>query len=398
MNQNNTSRTILSFIILSVIVHGLIAYMITQTNPNKRNIQIVELADQTKLNNKSNNQIKKQASPTKPKRQKRLADKKPRRKKTPRITSQKLANKSTPVKPVSQKKTNQKPKEKILPTLPDHPLAETKNSHKITASDKSSKIDLGSIKQSDESDPDKSMPVAIQELPLVTKSQEQNSSDDLQQEEVSISQKKLSETPITNLSEADLSESDLLEAESSKSRLSDMDSFESENKESQLESVSGRSGNNLQHEGGLLDSDSVPPAKSLGEASQALSKGQHPTYQINQIHVIRPTSFKYPQISRHLKEEGSATLRMFFNEEGYPQKIDLVKSTGSAHLDKAAMNGASTLRFKPLGHAFIYELPVRFRLDLSDQQLNQRFDQSTSPKISGNGVGKFKTKAQSLSP
>lgn len=385
MDQNNTSKTILGFIILSIIVHGLIAYVIIQTNTNKSNqdIQVVELADQTKLNNKSNNQIKKQAKPVKPKRQNRIADKKPSRKKP-------VSNKTIPNRPISQKKINQKRKDKVLPTLPDLPPVEAKYSKtetlkkdSIAASDENSKINIDPMTQQDKPVPDKSlsdtsMP-AIQELPKVTDSQEQNNSDDAQQEEVSTPQEL---PPITDLSDTDPSGTDSSEIEEEASR---------------LEGVSGKQNYSSQDKG-LLDDNTVPSSNSLGAVSQALSKGQYPTYQINQINMIRPTSFKYPQISRRLKEEGSATLRMIFNEKGHPQKIDLVKSTGSIHLDKAAIDGAGTLRFKPLGHAFIYEFPVRFQLDFSDQQLNQQFDSSIPSNASESDIGKLKTKAQSLSP
>ena len=378
MDQNNTNKTILGFIILSIIVHGLIAYVITQTNTNKSNqdIQVVELANQTNLNNKSNNQIKKQAIPPK-KSKKRTADKR-HPKKTPRKKLQ--VNKPT------LKKTNQTRQEKVLPTLPDLPPVEAKYSKtetskkdSIVVSDENSKINLDPITQKDKSIPDEyipdkpvsdtSMSMALQELPKATDSQ--NISDDLQ-EEVSTIQKELPKTSFTDLSGI-------------------------EDEVSQLESVSGKQNYSPQDKG-LLDDNTVPSSNSLGAVSQALSKGQYPTYQINQIHVIRPTSFKYPQASRRLKEEGNATLRMIFNEKGHPQKIDLVKSTGSIHLDKAALDGASTLRFKPLGHAFIYEFPVRFQLDFSDQQLNQQFDSFNPSNASENNIGKFKTKAQSLSP
>lgn len=111
-------------------------------------------------------------------------------------------------------------------------------------------------------------------------------------------------------------------------------------------------------------------SQSSGGSGQALGGKDIPVYQKKQLDMIRPSSITYPKISRQRKEVGTAKLRVVFNANGIPQQTILVKSTGSRSLDQAAINGIKTLRFKPLGHAFIYEVPVHFQLEFNDQQLN----------------------------
>ena len=350
MDHKNTSRAIMAFVVLSVIVHGIIAYVIVKTNNDEQIIEPIELVDQNELNRKPEYQKP-------PAQKKQVARKKPRVKKqrveTPRVETSDVETSKVESEALSQKKAEEK---EVLSGLPDAPLnTESSNDEStVSVSDENSEVVIdaaediasqtGTSSQKKEgvvedsagdgqkSGASGSDSVAIQELKTVTE---------------------LAEQPTGEAQAAD--KSNVASKEKSTSTSSD--------------------------------------AVSVKKAQVSKSTKDGPIYRVNQVSVIRPTSFKYPQVSRRLKEEGTATLRLFFDKSGSPQKVELLKSTGSTRLDDAARQGASTLRLKSLGHAFIYELPVRFQLDFTDQQLNESID-FLAPKTS-DGLGKFKSKAQS---
>ena len=353
MDHKDTSKAIVAFVVLSVIVHGIIAYVIVKTNDDEQIIEPIELADQNELN--QNPEYQKLPAPKKP-----VARKKPRIKKqrvekpaveVPRVEAPRAeappvetadVEKSSAEDEAVSQKTAESEKE-VLSDLPDTPLAEESDVVVDTAGDeKASEVDgsggavAGGVVDSSDggTSSGESDAAAIQELKKVTEVAEEQSVSEAQVESKAAS----GQEAITDSAEISAKKSQALKPN---------------------------------------------PQKKYGA-----------TYRVNQVQVIRPTNFRYPQVSRRLKEEGTAILRLFFNKNGSPQKIELVKSTGSIRLDDAARQGASTLRLKSLGHAFIYELPVRFQLDFTDQQLNESID-FLAPNTAGEGLGKFRSKAQS---
>ena len=332
MDHNNTNKAIVAFVILSVIVHGIIAYVIVKTNNDEQNIESIELVDQDELNQKPEYK----APPT-PK--KRIARRKPRvetpRVETPRVEKQVVETSSDEEKEaLSQKETNSE--EEVLPDLPETPLAEESDIVVDASENEVSAIEgasggegnvSGNSDGESSSGANGSDAAAIQEL------------------------KKVAEIVEQSTGEAQAGDSSNVVSEQS-------------------------------------SADAISDQKSQASKPGIQKEDGRKTYRVDRVEVVRPTSFKYPQVSRRLKEEGTAILRMFFDKNGNPQKIELVKSTGSIRLDDAARQGASTLRLKSLGYTFIYELPVRFQLDFTDQQLNNSIDFSDS-------LGKFKSQAQS---
>ena len=351
MDHKNTNRAIMAFVILSVIAHGIIAYVIVKTNDDKQKLEPIEIVNQDELNQKP--EYKKPVAP-----KKRIARKKPRvetpRVETPRVETPRVETPKVETETLSQKKAEEK---EILHGLPDTPLntESSNNEPTVSVSNESPKaVDAAAVEETtskaDISSEGKesvaegsgqgsgasgSDSVAIQELKTVTEVAEQSAS---------------------------------------KAQAKDKSNVEG-GKNSGTGSFGGVS------------------AQKPQTPKPASQKKHGPTYRMDQVHVIRPTNFRYPQASRRLKEEGTAILRMFFDKNGNPQKIELIKSSGSLQLDDAARQGARTLRLKSLGYAFIYELPVRFQLDFTDQQLNESID-FLAPNNSREGLGKFKSKAQ----
>lgn len=56
---------------------------------------------------------------------------------------------------------------------------------------------------------------------------------------------------------------------------------------------------------------------------------------------------RYPLAARRAGEQGTVTLKVLVTREGLPARVDLEKSSGSAHLDHAALEAVKTWRFVP---------------------------------------------------
>ena len=370
MDHKNTNRAIMTFVILSVIVHGLIAYVIVKTNDNEQNIESIEIIGQDEIDQQAEYQ-----EPPAPK--KRIARKKQRikpppvkkqrvetqRVETPRVETQRVETQRVETPRVESGALSQKNAEPqkdssgtgspgtdagVLSDLPEAPLdTESSDSSdggspvavfdedsKIVVDDNAeavaSEVEKSSGEEGSVASGNKSGSAAIQELKKVT----------------------------------DIAEQSAAQAGNNSNVVSE----QSSNTDSSGADSSGAASANAGNVASVQKQQTSKPAVGLK------SKKQGPTYRVNQVHVVRPTSFKYPEASRRLKEEGTGILRMFFDKSGQPRKIEVLKSTGSRRLDNAARQGASTLLLKSLGYSFIYELPVRFQLDFTDQQLNQSID------------------------
>lgn len=62
---------------------------------------------------------------------------------------------------------------------------------------------------------------------------------------------------------------------------------------------------------------------------------------------LRNPAPAYPMAARRAGEQGTVMLRVLVTTEGLPARVDLQKSSGSAHLDRAAIETVKGWRFKP---------------------------------------------------
>ena len=62
---------------------------------------------------------------------------------------------------------------------------------------------------------------------------------------------------------------------------------------------------------------------------------------------LRNPAPTYPMAARRAGEQGTVMLRVLVTTEGLPARVDLQKSSGSAHLDRAAIETVKGWRFKP---------------------------------------------------
>jgi len=108
----------------------------------------------------------------------------------------------------------------------------------------------------------------------------------------------------------------------------------------------------------------VPPPVPAEEDSQPaiLGKSEAPLFQraeksreagaeIATLNVtpayLRNPGPRYPDAARRAGEQGTVTLRVLVTREGLPARVTVEKSSGSAHLDHAALEAVKAWRFTP---------------------------------------------------
>jgi protein TonB len=107
---------------------------------------------------------------------------------------------------------------------------------------------------------------------------------------------------------------------------------------------------------------------SKSSASTGIDAGP---VELNQlIMVYRPdTEVFYPRLSKDIGEQGVVGVRLFINENGEVKTVTVVQSSGYERLDKAALQLASRIRFKPY---LINGIPSRVNAGISIKfQLNR---------------------------
>ncbi|MCW5603498.1 MAG: energy transducer TonB [Burkholderiales bacterium] len=112
----------------------------------------------------------------------------------------------------------------------------------------------------------------------------------------------------------------------------------------------------------------VPAGAASAAVSQPDVAGTRTTSPVfNATYLYNPPP-SYPLVSRRLGEQGTVTLRVLVTREGLPVNIDVERSSGSRHLDRAAMETVRTWRFAPVRkgaqpvEAWVL-VPVAFRLE-----------------------------------
>jgi protein TonB len=83
---------------------------------------------------------------------------------------------------------------------------------------------------------------------------------------------------------------------------------------------------------------------------------------------LRNPAPRYPLAARRFGEQGTVTLRVLVTAEGLPARVDLEKTSGSVHLDSAAIEAVKGWRFTPArrGNEAVEGwvlVPIVFRLE-----------------------------------
>ncbi|HEY5801444.1 MAG TPA: TonB family protein [Burkholderiaceae bacterium] len=83
------------------------------------------------------------------------------------------------------------------------------------------------------------------------------------------------------------------------------------------------------------------------------------------IEYVRPPQPVYPAMSRRLGEQGTVMLRVLVSDQGRPEKVDVLQSSGSVRLDEAARQAVLRAQFKPysdggINLAMYASVPIKF--------------------------------------
>lgn len=120
----------------------------------------------------------------------------------------------------------------------------------------------------------------------------------------------------------------------------------------------------------------VPPVMPLSSESAApkpspappLAAAQAATPPVFNAAYLRNPPPRYPLVARRNGEEGTVTLKVLVNAEGNPASVDVERTSGSRHLDIAALDTVRSWRFVPARRgdraveAWVL-VPIVFRLE-----------------------------------
>jgi protein TonB len=118
---------------------------------------------------------------------------------------------------------------------------------------------------------------------------------------------------------------------------------------------------------------SVPPPASAEahvppmEAKHAAAAAAVVPPAFNAAYLRNPPP-RYPLLARRAGEQGTVTLKVLVTRDGLPARVDVEKTSGSVHLDSAALDAVRSWRFLPARQgaepieAWVL-VPIAFRLE-----------------------------------
>jgi protein TonB len=88
---------------------------------------------------------------------------------------------------------------------------------------------------------------------------------------------------------------------------------------------------------------------------------------ITEVSYLTPPVLLYPRTARRLREEGLVQVRVRVDEQGRPERYVIVRSSGHALLDEAALETVRATRFKPyaengVAQPFWVVMPLLFEI------------------------------------
>lgn len=89
---------------------------------------------------------------------------------------------------------------------------------------------------------------------------------------------------------------------------------------------------------------------------------------ITQVEYLSPPVLVYPLAARRSREQGAVHVRVRVDERGHPDRLVVVRSSGAARLDEAALATVRATRFKPytedgVARPFWVVMPLVFELE-----------------------------------
>ena len=88
---------------------------------------------------------------------------------------------------------------------------------------------------------------------------------------------------------------------------------------------------------------------------------------ITEVSYLTPPVLLYPRTARRLREEGLVQVRVRVDEQGRPERYVIVRSSGHAQLDEAALETVRATRFRPyaengVAQPFWVVMPLLFEI------------------------------------
>ena len=108
----------------------------------------------------------------------------------------------------------------------------------------------------------------------------------------------------------------------------------------------------------------MPATVAVPRANPSLAAGESMNNQPGYLTNPKPS---YPPEARRRRQQGLVVLNVFITNEGRPQRVEVVQSSGCALLDEAALTAIKQWHFTParVGNMAVssqVEVPVRFKL------------------------------------
>jgi protein TonB len=104
-----------------------------------------------------------------------------------------------------------------------------------------------------------------------------------------------------------------------------------------------------------------PEPQSAPAAAEVTPPGFNAAY-------LRNPPPRYPLVARRAGEQGTVMLKVLVTRDGLPARVDIEKTSGSVHLDNAALEAVRAWRFLPARQgadpieAWVL-VPIAFRLE-----------------------------------
>jgi protein TonB len=106
-------------------------------------------------------------------------------------------------------------------------------------------------------------------------------------------------------------------------------------------------------------------APAAARAPKAAAQATPPVFNAGYLRNPPPV---YPLIARRNGEQGTVTVKVLVARDGRPASVNIERTSGSAHLDRAALDAVKTWRFVPAREgsepieAWVL-VPIVFRLE-----------------------------------
>lgn len=119
------------------------------------------------------------------------------------------------------------------------------------------------------------------------------------------------------------------------------------------------------------------PSATFPERGETRAAPAEPKTEVASV-ALTPPSFsaaylrnpppRYPMAARRSGEQGTVTLRVLITREGLPARVEVEKTSGSTHLDNAALETVKNWRFAPARQGTEpveswWVVPILFRLE-----------------------------------